>query len=664
MAMTMRRARLCPRSVAQSCTLPYRRIAFCEPPTVRALWDISTLCRFQIGDTAECNSALRECEISELKSRPRLRGSSNGWRFLCLGFVLLASQSLFAFVLNLDGSGATRHWELSASNAAVHTNVVNPTTKAIRYFVASETYSSTNATAELEAVRAAFDQWLSVPGTRLRFEEGGLVSGGADVNTSDQTNLIFWAKRSTFVNGDRDNISGSLAVTYPRLLENNVLAEADIVLNGVEFAWFADFKSTNNTDRFVESVVLHEIGHFLGFDHSPVGGATLFPRGLAGINAQAGLSSDDIAAVRTLYSAPGASAAWAFLRGRATIDALGVFGAAVVAEDSAGNIASGSITDVNGSFELPSLPPGRYLVRVTPLDAPSNNSLTRLISGNDIAPAFSSADSNFLPSTNQTVLLTAGQTNVVNFSLTRGSPAFRITRIQPTAKPEDRFVAINAPAIIAPGQSNLVVGVYSPNFPDAGALLKVTGDGLVIGPSQLVTDAFPGSNPSLRRLSIPISVAPDATPGLRSFVVLQSTNVAYANGFLEILPPFSDFNFDRLDDNFQRQYFSRFTSPSAGPSADPDGDGFVNLSEYLAGTNPTNALSLLKIDQVIVTSSVTSIAWQSVPGRRYQVFSRSLLDPGPWLPLGDVVLATRVQTVFSDTTATNGLRFYRVLVLP
>ena len=46
-----------PHRVAQICNLPYRRIAFCGTPKVRMRWNISTLRRFQIGDTAECNSA-------------------------------------------------------------------------------------------------------------------------------------------------------------------------------------------------------------------------------------------------------------------------------------------------------------------------------------------------------------------------------------------------------------------------------------------------------------------------------------------------------------------------------------------------------------------------------------------------------------------------------
>jgi hypothetical protein len=57
----------CPRSVAQSCTLLYRRIvhpphggrAFCEAREFRCRKKHSRPCQLQIGETAECNSALR-----------------------------------------------------------------------------------------------------------------------------------------------------------------------------------------------------------------------------------------------------------------------------------------------------------------------------------------------------------------------------------------------------------------------------------------------------------------------------------------------------------------------------------------------------------------------------------------------------------------------------
>ncbi len=584
------------------------------------------------------------------------------FRLLSVVWMLVAIQVTHGFVLNKDDSGRVRQWMISEMEPTVTTNIFNPTTKAIRYFLGSDGYSTTNRAAELNAIRACFHQWQSVPGTSLKFEDGGLIASGADINTSDQTNVIYWANESTLVNGGRDNIFGTLAVTFPHLT-NNILIEADMVLNGVQFAWFTDFSATNSTEQLIEASVLHEIGHFIGLDHSPVGGATMFARGTTGIGTQAGLSGDEMAAIRALYPAPKQTGAFGHLRGQVVMAGIGVFGASVLIEDSAGNLACGTMTQSNGFYELPQLAPGNYQVRVSPLDPPSNNSLTRLITGGDISPAFAGAETGFLPTTNVLVSISSGRTNLLNFSVSPGIDFLRITRIvQPGTSAED-LSAINAPVTLRQGQSNVIVGVYSPSF-RSEAILRITGDGFAAGPSTFIRDAFPGSNPSLNLLHLRISVGANATPGLRSFVVQHGTNLAYANGFLEILPRFLDDNFDGLNDIFQRRYFPLFTAPEAGPFADPDGDGFDNAHEYLAGSDPNDARSLLRIERVELTLEGSILSWQSEPGKHYQVFSGSRFGTNVWQAVGNPVTATGKVTTYLPIPERTPARFYQVQVLP
>ena len=52
-------ARISYKLVAQICNLPYRRLAACRASTRRSDSDRSTNCRLQVGDTADCKSALR-----------------------------------------------------------------------------------------------------------------------------------------------------------------------------------------------------------------------------------------------------------------------------------------------------------------------------------------------------------------------------------------------------------------------------------------------------------------------------------------------------------------------------------------------------------------------------------------------------------------------------
>jgi hypothetical protein len=212
-----------------------------------------------------------------------------------------------------------------------------------------------------------------------------------------------------------------------------------------------------------------------------------------------------------------------------------------------------------------------------------------------------------------------------------------------------------------PGQSNYVIGITGPALPTNSAALTITGDGLTLGAPDFFPNAFEtGEN----IISISISIASNATPGLRSFVVTQGTNTAYANGFLEILPVVPDYNFDGLDDTFQRKYFFPFTQANAAPKADPDGDRMSNYAEYVAGTVPTNAASTLKMQSTTTTASGTTVKWQSVAGKRYQLMSRTNVVLGSWQNVGSVYTATNSAAQVLDASATNGVRFYRVQVFP
>ncbi|MBI5774756.1 MAG: carboxypeptidase regulatory-like domain-containing protein [Verrucomicrobia bacterium] len=574
--------------------------------------------------------------------------------------LLLATRAASGFVVELGVSNAPLHWDLITLPDFVPTNNVNPATRAIRFALAPDTFSTTNNTGELDAIRASFGQWQAISGTHLKFEEGPLLAPGVHVNTDDSVNAVSWAKTNTMVN-DTDDIVGRLGVAFWSEI-NNAIVEADIVFNAVPNslpggdtpAWFADFSDTNSAAFFVEAVLLHEIGHFLGLLHSPVGGATMLSRGGTGVTStQAGLSPDEIAAARYLYPAS-ALTNLAVLRGTVTRDSAGVLGAIVIAEDAAGNVAAGTLSEADGQYTMPALPPGNYQVRATPMDP---NSASYLLEwAFDFSSRFFSADGNFLATTNTPVTLTAGSTNTLNFSVTAGPAAFFIGFVM-NPKTGD---AGNTPGVVYPGQSNLTVGVLSADVPTNGVALGVSGDGLTVGPTTVDTESF--AHAGLKLVSAPLSVAANATPGSRTILIEQETNRAYANGFLEILPLAPDDNFDGLDDRFQRKHFPVFTTSAAAPAADPDGDGLNNLAEFTAGTTPTNALSVLRLERVIQNAGGTTVLWQSVAEKSYRVSAREQLNGANWQLLGTVT-ATNAAAQFLDPAATNAFRFYRVEVL-
>jgi autotransporter-associated beta strand protein len=108
-------------------------------------------------------------------------------------------------------------------------------------------------------------------------------------------------------------------------------------------------------------------------------------------------------------------------------------------------------------------------------------------------------------------------------------------------------------------------------------------------------------------------------------------------------------------------------------NADTDGDGQSNLAEYIAHTNPTNATSVLRVTDVKQQANgQIGITWSSVGGTRYRVQSSDGLK-GDFVDIvrdpaseTDVAPSGQASTQsFTDNLApTNGIRFYRIKVVP
>jgi hypothetical protein len=569
-----------------------------------------------------------------------------------IGATLALTLPGHAFVLSTDGGDNFQHWRLTSATPGVSTNVINLNTRAVRYFLASDGYSATNTAAELNAVRAAFGQWMAVSNSLIKFEEGGLVSAPVDVNTDDDTNIVYWTKSTTLVNGGLDDIGGALGVCFRSWLVSDLsLTHADIVFNGVNYAWFTDPSDPTTTKQLVDGVALHEIGHLFGLNHSPLGGATMFWRGSGGVNPQTGLHADDFGGVRFLY--PTNASLYGALNGTVLKDGLPVHGATVTAYDSGTNAIAGTLTRPDGSYQLFRLPPGNYRLRVTPLD--SNGAAQRLCAGYDVDfEEYGSADISFLPTATTPATVTANATNTVAFSVVNSSPALRISRIVRPATSLAAFSYSGVPVQIRAGVSNLYVGVASTTLPTSGATFLVTGDGLTVGAPTYYTGS------GLNFIFATLKVSSNATPGLRDFIVTNNTGAAYAPGYLTILPTVTDDNFDGLDDNFQRTYWAPFTAASAAPNANPDGDPFANAAEFIAGTVPTNAASFFKLTTVSHAAGSTTLRWLGSVGKKYQVSARTNLGAAPWMNLGSV----QTTTNYLDTTASNTLRYYRVQAVP
>jgi hypothetical protein len=107
------------------------------------------------------------------------------------------------------------------------------------------------------------------------------------------------------------------------------------------------------------------------------------------------------------------------------------------------------------------------------------------------------------------------------------------------------------------------------------------------------------------------------------------------------------------------------TNSQTCASADPDGDRFTNLQEYLAGTAPLDSNSFFHISDIARDGSDILISFGTVTGRVYSVERTDSLAAGGWQTVTTNVPGTgSIAQIRQVGGATQRERFYRLLVSP
>ena len=112
---------------------------------------------------------------------------------------------------------------------------------------------------------------------------------------------------------------------------------------------------------------------------------------------------------------------------------------------------------------------------------------------------------------------------------------------------------------------------------------------------------------------------------------------------------------------------SHFGTTNVNANADPTGKGMTIAQDYVAGTDPNNVNSLLRITAESFSSggATVSLSWESVPTRLYQIQKDRDLTTTNWTDSGLGLISPSAGSSstagFIDTNAP--ARFYRVQVL-
>lgn len=228
------------------------------------------------------------------------------------------------------------------------------------------------------------------------------------------------------------------------------------------------------------------------------------------------------------------------------------------------------------------------------------------------------------------------------------------------------FATVEVPAVTAD-----TTGFLLASRADRGhlAVSMARAAGLRDGPATLFT--------------VPLRIAPDAPQGTFALAWEQASlfgdtamTVAHqaTPGLLTVLPPPVDLDRDGLPDDWENERLGPLPS---GTADDPDLDGSSNYAEFLAGTDPASADSVLRVSGLEQRGpdglSAIVLTWEADPTRDYEVY----WSPGPvgpqmtWRPIYRPVYhieGTRLRWV-DDGTRTYGIprhdaaRYYQVRVL-
>lgn len=117
---------------------------------------------------------------------------------------------------------------------------------------------------------------------------------------------------------------------------------------------------------------------------------------------------------------------------------------------------------------------------------------------------------------------------------------------------------------------------------------------------------------------------------------------------------------DRLPDVWETSSFGSTSAANGGAGDDWDGDGRLNLAEFLAGTDPTDPADSLRIKRVSREGSFVRLEFYAAPGHLY-VIEQSNCQFGSWTVLGDRIQGQGLRVASTHTlTETVSPSFYRV----
>jgi hypothetical protein len=414
--------------------------------------------------------------------------------------LLLAATSTNAFGYTLMGSNV--RW----------------TSFPVSYYINTLGCSGITNGSDFLAIQSAFQTWQNVKTASVSLSYQGVT----DIQSAayDGVNLI------SFQDLDTPFSTGTIAMTIPTWNNNGVMLDADLVFNPtLSFATGGDPTPDNPQTFDVQAVATHEIGHFLGLDHTAIVSATMNPYAAPDDFFPRVLKNDDILGISSLYPSSSFLSSTGAVSGLVLLNGNPMLGAHVVAVDANGNATASALTASDGSYRIAGLPPGNYSLYAEPLDGPvTQDNFTGGDTGG--SGGFGASFNTNFSTTFYGDTLIASSRKLLTIS---AGKELNNSTIHVAAAPALPFT------LMEPG-----MGIFA-EVGASGTWNGISGDGIESGVSfslldpliRLTNPVFPSSGTA----NVKVSIDPSDKPGLKTLFASKTGGLTAISGALIIMDP-------------------------------------------------------------------------------------------------------------------------------